>query len=185
MRYVGVVVVGLFTLGCTKTSKHDVAVFDLAPGKISQPAPVSAKYAVKIAERGTDDFEKVAATQVRVARGTLLGFESTPTGIVAFAGDDRISLDVPEGSTLKWQAKTKKHTQLATNIRRVGQYTVWGATGVGAALMDSAADRALNHAANRSESRSRSQPSWERCDEDDFRLFRDAWGGALKSATDE
>lgn len=39
-------------IGCTKSVKHDVAVFDLAPGKVSQPAPASGKYAIKIAPPG-------------------------------------------------------------------------------------------------------------------------------------
>ena len=138
---------------------------------------------VKIAPPGEDEFDKIPETEVRVVRGTLLGFEQTPVGMVAFAGHKRIALDVPEGATLKWQAKTKKHTQLATNMRRVGQYTVWGATGLGAAMLDSAVDRAFDRAAGHSKDRRDADPSWERCDENDFRLFRDVWGGAVNSAT--
>lgn len=183
MRWTVIVVLGLCAVGCTKTSKHDVAVFELAPGKISQPAPVSAKYTVKIARPGADDFDRIPATQIRVERGTAMGFESTPDGLVAFAGDERICLDVPAGATVKWQAKTKKHTQLATNMRRVGQYSAWGAAGVGAALMDSAVDNAIDRAIGVSNSRRDSNPSSKRCDDKDFHLFRDVWGGALENAT--
>jgi hypothetical protein len=117
-----------------------------------------------------------------------MGFETTPTGVVAFAGTQRISLDVPEGSTLKWQAKTKKHTQLATNLRRARQYTLWGAGAVGAAMLDSAIDDLLDDVGRSKESKKQKheQEEWKPHEPDaDFRLFNDLYWATLKDAAEK
>lgn len=186
--FVSAIGISLCAMGCTKTSKHDVAVFEIAPGSISQPAPVSAKYAVKIAPPGDDDFEKIPETQIRVERGTVMGFQTTPTGIVAFAGTERISIDAPDGSTLKWQAKTKKHTQLATNLRRARQYMLWGAGAVGAAMVDSAIDKAFDDVAGSSDAKKQKQPkkAWKpRASDADFHLISDLYWATLKEAAEK
>lgn len=177
MRYPLLAVLGLGCFGCTKTVKHDVAVFDLAPGKIYQPAPAAGKYAVKVAPPGERGFDKVAATEIRVERGTVLGFDSTPTGVIAFAGEASFAMDVPAGSTIKWQAKTKKHTQFATNLRHAGQYALVGVGYLGATMVDSTIDRAIDRAVKPKSSR-RTKGRQDR-DKSDFSLFRDVFRDAI------
>lgn len=122
-----------------------------------------------------------------------MGFETTPGGVVAFAGEQRMSIDVPEGSTLKWQARTKKHTRFSTNMRRVGQYTLWGVAGVGALVLDGVAndviddamDRATNEKARRKRGNGTREAYKSRDHESDFRLFRDLYFGAMKEAAEK
>lgn len=131
-------ILGLMLVGCTKTVRRDVAVFDVSPGKISQPAPMSAKYVVKVDADGSDAFRKLPETQIRVDRGTVMGFESTPQGVVAFAGNERIWLDIPDGATVKWQRKSKKPTQFAKNMRGVGEAALVTVGAVGVVMVESA-----------------------------------------------
>ena len=181
--------VAMAASGCTKTVKHDVAVFNLAPGRISQPAPASGNYAVKVASLGEGVFERVPVPRIRVQRGTVMGFETTPEGVVAFAGEERIAIDIPDGATLKWQAKTKRQTQFVKNMRRTGQVALWGAAGVGAMVADGTIDEAIDNGLDRAtntKKRDRREERYEPRDhETDFRLFRDIYWATLKEATEK